>query len=47
MYSVKRIYLPANAPAQATYAADELRYYIALPRPVRGHGGRCDPGAND
>jgi len=30
MYSVKRIYLPANAPAQATYAADELRYYIAL-----------------
>ena len=39
MYTLKRIYLPENAPAQAIYAADELRYYIsrmcARPCPVQ------------
>jgi hypothetical protein len=30
MYTIQRIYLPENAPAQATYAADELRYYMSL-----------------
>lgn len=30
MYTLKRIYLSENAPAQATYAAGELRHYISM-----------------
>ena len=30
MYTLKRIYLPENAPKQAFYAANELRYYISM-----------------
>ncbi|MBP3294847.1 MAG: DUF4838 domain-containing protein [Clostridia bacterium] len=30
MYTLRRVFLPDNAPEQAVYAAGELRYYLAL-----------------
>ena len=30
MYTIRRVCLPENSPAQATYAAGELRYYVSL-----------------